>query len=54
VVDGSAFAAAAVLAATVLAVFGAGELGTVDALRITARFSFAPSLRRYLIRSRSG
>lgn len=37
---GSAFAAAAVLAAIVLAVFGAGEPGTVDALRITARFSF--------------
>ena len=36
----SAFAAAAVLAATVLAAFGAGEPGTVDALRITARFSF--------------
>ena len=37
---GSAFAAAAVLAAIVLAVFGAGKQGTVDALRITARFSF--------------
>ena len=37
---GSAFAANAVLAAIVLAVFGAGELGTDQALRITARFSF--------------
>jgi hypothetical protein len=37
---GSAFAANAVLAAIVLAVFGAGKLGTDDALRITARFSF--------------
>ena len=37
---GLAFATAAVLAAIVLAVFGAGELGTIDALRITARFSF--------------
>lgn len=37
---GSAFAANAVLAAIVLAVFGAGTLGTVDALQITARFSF--------------
>lgn len=37
---GSAFAANAVLAAIVLAVFGAGKLGTLDALRITARFSF--------------
>jgi hypothetical protein len=37
---GSAFAAAAALAAIVLGVFGAGEMGTIDALRITARFSF--------------
>ena len=37
---GSAFAANAVLAAIVLAVFGAGKLGTVDALQTTARFSF--------------
>jgi hypothetical protein len=37
---GSAFAANAVLAAIVLAVFGAGTLGTVDALQTTARFSF--------------
>ncbi len=36
----SAFAAAAVLAAIVLAVFGAGKLGTVVALQISARFSF--------------
>ena len=37
---GSAFAANAVLAAIVLAVFGAGKLGTDHALHITARFSF--------------
>ena len=37
---GSAFAASALLAAIVLAVFGAGEPGTIDAMRITARFSF--------------
>ena len=37
---GSAFAANAVLAAVVLAVFGAGKLGTGHALQITARFSF--------------
>ncbi|HXA90245.1 MAG TPA: hypothetical protein VNW96_17090, partial [Mycobacterium sp.] len=37
---GSAFAANAVLAAIVLAVFGAGKLGTGHALQITARFSF--------------
>jgi hypothetical protein len=37
---GSAFAAAAVLAATILAAFGAGEHGTDIALRMTARFSF--------------
>ena len=37
---GSAFAAATVLAAVVLAVFGVGKPGTVDALQITARFSF--------------
>ena len=37
---GSAFAANAVLAAIVLAVFGAGTLGTGHALQITARFSF--------------
>jgi hypothetical protein len=37
---GSAFAANVVLAAIVLAVYGAGELGTLDGLRITARFSF--------------
>jgi hypothetical protein len=35
---GSAFAANAVLAAVVLAVFGAGKLGTGHALQITARF----------------
>lgn len=37
---GSAFGTAAVLAAIVLAVFGAGKPGTVDALQVTARFSF--------------
>lgn len=37
---GSAFAAATALAAVALAVFGAGEHGTVTALRVTARFSF--------------
>jgi hypothetical protein len=37
---GSAFAAAAALAAIVLAVFGADKTGTVVALRVTARFSF--------------
>jgi hypothetical protein len=37
---GSAFAANAVLAEIVLAVFGAGKLGTLHALQITARFSF--------------
>ena len=37
---GSAFAANAVLAVIVLAIFGAGNLGTVDALQTTARFSF--------------
>lgn len=36
----SAFAAAAVLAAIVLAVLGAGKHGTVVALQISARFSF--------------
>jgi hypothetical protein len=36
----SAFAANAVLAAIVLAVFGAGKPGTSEALRLTARFSF--------------
>jgi hypothetical protein len=36
----SAFAAAAVIAASVLAVFGAGPQGTGTALQITARFSF--------------
>lgn len=37
---GSAFAAAAALAAIVLAVFGADKTGIVVALRVTARFSF--------------
>jgi hypothetical protein len=37
---GSAFAANAALAAIVLAVFGAGKVGTGHALQITARFSF--------------
>jgi hypothetical protein len=37
---GSAFAAAAILAAITLAAFGTGEHGTVMALRVTARFSF--------------
>jgi hypothetical protein len=37
---GSAFAAAAVLAAMVLALLGAGPRGTDVALQITARFSF--------------
>jgi hypothetical protein len=37
---GSAFAANAVIAALVLAVYGAGKLGTDHALQITARFSF--------------
>jgi hypothetical protein len=37
---GSAFAAAAVLAAATLAVFGAGERGTDIALQATARLSF--------------
>ena len=37
---GSAFTANAALAAIVLAVFGAGNLGTVDALQTSARFSF--------------
>lgn len=40
-VDGIGFRCGrAVLAAIVLAVFGAGVPGTVDAMRITARFSF--------------
>ena len=37
---GSAFVAATVLAAIVLTVLGAGKPGTVDALQLTARFSF--------------
>src|SRR5471032_2431457 len=37
---GSAFVAATALAAIVLAIFGTGKLGTVDALQMTARFSF--------------
>ncbi len=37
---GSAFAAAAMLAAIVLVVFGAGREGTLHGLQISARFSF--------------
>ena len=37
---GSAFGAALILAAIVIMVLGAGELGTVTALRVSARFSF--------------
>jgi hypothetical protein len=37
---GSAFAAAAMLATIVLAKYGAGKVGTIAALQLTARFSF--------------